>query len=103
MYLYQTTALELSYVRFFGKKLVEVTMRKTIRRSVLLFAFAVDTVRAVNNGLARTPPLGWNNWNSLGCDVSAELLLDTASRLVSLGLMVRQDILETYLVVHSNH
>ncbi|RDW84409.1 hypothetical protein BP6252_01999 [Coleophoma cylindrospora] len=39
-------------------------------------------VLAVNNGLARTPQMGWNNWNSLGCDVSESLLLDTAQMLV---------------------
>lgn len=44
------------------------------------------TTWAVNNGLARTPPMGWNNWNSLGCDVSQSLLLDTATNLVELGL-----------------
>ncbi|KAK0101121.1 hypothetical protein ONS96_006346 [Cadophora gregata f. sp. sojae] len=62
-------------------------MWKFIRDSFLLFAFTAGTSRAVNNGLARTPPLGWNNWNSLGCDVSEDLLLETASQLVSLGLM----------------
>lgn len=62
-------------------------MRKTIQSSILLLSLTAGTAKAVNNGLARTPPLGWNNWNSLGCDVSADLLLDTASRLVSLGLM----------------
>ena len=55
--------------------------------NILLILNATYKVLAVNNGLARTPPLGWNNWNSLGCDVSADLLLDTASKLVTLGLM----------------
>ncbi|KAL5315518.1 hypothetical protein ACEPPN_016386 [Leptodophora sp. 'Broadleaf-Isolate-01'] len=63
-------------------------MWKTAQSSIfILLSLAAGTSRAVNNGLARTPPLGWNNWNSLGCDVSADLLLDTASRLVSFGLM----------------
>ncbi|KAK7991485.1 glycoside hydrolase family 27 protein [Apiospora saccharicola] len=30
--------------------------------------------------------MGWNNWNSFGCDVSEGLLLSTSERLVSLGL-----------------
>ncbi|KAH7160988.1 alpha-galactosidase [Dactylonectria macrodidyma] len=41
---------------------------------------------ALDNGLARTPQMGWNNWNSIGCDVSEGLLLSTSKQLVSLGL-----------------
>ncbi|KAL2678311.1 hypothetical protein Neosp_009056 [[Neocosmospora] mangrovei] len=41
---------------------------------------------ALDNGLARTPQMGWNNWNSLGCNVSEGLLLNTSKRLVDLGL-----------------
>lgn len=51
---------------------------------------------AVNNGLARTPQMGWNNWNSLGCDVSEQLLLDTSNNLVSLGL---RDVGYNYVVL----
>lgn len=43
-------------------------------------------VTAINNGLARTPQMGWNNWNSLGCDVSQDLLLDAAKVLLDSGL-----------------
>ena len=51
---------------------------------------------AVNNGLARTPQMGWNNWNSLGCDVSQDLLLDTAKILVNVGL---KDVGYNYVVL----
>lgn len=55
--------------------------------SLLLSSLLAATpVVAVNNGLARTPQMGWNNWNSLGCDVSQDLLLDTARILVDSGL-----------------
>ena len=77
--------------------------------SVILGLLAGSTL-GVNNGLARTPQMGWvssnkskyplarsdpshscadkpkNNWNSLGCDVSDSLLLDTSAKLVSSGL-----------------
>lgn len=61
-------------------------MRSSLRVPALIFHLAASTTLAVNNGLSRTPALGWNNWNSLGCDVSADLLLETASKLVTLGL-----------------
>ena len=43
-------------------------------------------VLAYNNGLARTPPMGWNSWNHFGGRVSADLLRQTADAFVSLGL-----------------
>ncbi|KAL8315853.1 hypothetical protein RB597_007599 [Gaeumannomyces tritici] len=51
-----------------------------------LFLLLAQCAGAINNGLALTPPMGWNNWNAFGCDVSEHLLLSTAEKLVSLGL-----------------
>ena len=53
---------------------------------LLLQALLSAPTAAVNNGLARTPQMGWNNWNSLGCDVSESLLLDTSKILLTSGL-----------------
>ncbi|OLF16290.1 hypothetical protein BU204_17010 [Actinophytocola xanthii] len=36
--------------------------------------------------LAPTPPMGFNNWNAFGCDVSEALIRETADVLVSSGL-----------------
>lgn len=36
--------------------------------------------------LASTPPMGWNDWNAFGCDVSAELVEQTADAMVANGL-----------------
>lgn len=33
-----------------------------------------------------TPQLGWNDWNAFGCDVSAQLVEQTADKLVTSGL-----------------
>jgi alpha-galactosidase len=38
------------------------------------------------NNVAKTPQMGWNNWNSFGCDVSEELLLSATEKLVQFGL-----------------
>ncbi|HEX6467839.1 MAG TPA: NPCBM/NEW2 domain-containing protein [Streptosporangiaceae bacterium] len=42
--------------------------------------------RALDNGLARTPPMGWNDWNAFGCNVNDSLVRATADAFVSLGL-----------------
>lgn len=40
----------------------------------------------VNNGLARTPPMGWNSWNRFACNVDEDLIRKTADAMVSSGL-----------------
>src|SRR5215471_7029764 len=42
--------------------------------------------RPLENHLARTPPMGWNSWNHFGCDVSAQLIRETADAMVASGL-----------------
>ena len=48
----------------------------------MLMAFALG----LDNGLARTPQMGWNPWNKFGCGISEDLMRATADALVSTGL-----------------
>ncbi len=41
---------------------------------------------ALDNGLARTPPMGWNSWNKFGCNVSEQLIRETADAIVRTGM-----------------
>ena len=41
---------------------------------------------ALENGLARTPPMGWNSWNKFGCNVNEQLIRDIADAMVSSGM-----------------
>ena len=41
---------------------------------------------ALDNGLAKTPPMGWNSWNKFGCNVSEDLIRQAADALVSTGM-----------------
>jgi alpha-galactosidase len=38
------------------------------------------------NGLALTPPMGWNSWNRFRCDVREELIRQAADAMVSSGM-----------------
>src|SRR5947199_2916752 len=52
-------------------------------------AFADTTQEVVNkapNGLALTPPMGWNSWNKFGCDVNEKVVRDTADAFVTSGM-----------------
>jgi hypothetical protein len=47
---------------------------------------AATPAAALDNGLALTPPMGWNDWNAFGCDVSEQLVERTADKIVASGL-----------------
>jgi alpha-galactosidase len=38
------------------------------------------------NGLALTPPMGWNSWNKFGCNIDAALIRRMADAMVSSGM-----------------
>ena len=38
------------------------------------------------DGLALTPPMGWNSWNKFACNVSEQLIKDAADALVASGM-----------------
>ncbi|KAK5113394.1 hypothetical protein LTR62_003494 [Meristemomyces frigidus] len=51
-----------------------------------LLTLLAGGVYAVDNGMARTPQIGWNNWNTFACDVDESLLLETSRLLINYGL-----------------
>ncbi|ONK56611.1 uncharacterized protein A4U43_C10F10710 [Asparagus officinalis] len=40
----------------------------------------------LSNGLAITPPMGWNSWNHFDCSINEKIIKETADALVSTGL-----------------
>ena len=66
-------------------------MRRTLLLSGLValsagVIAATHSGRRVDNGLARTPPMGWNSWNHFGCNVSAQLIREVADAMVANGM-----------------
>ncbi|HPR89632.1 MAG TPA: alpha-galactosidase, partial [bacterium] len=53
---------------------------------LLLLAGATPLLAQKYNGLALTPPLGWNSWNKFGCDVSESLIRSAVDAMVSSGM-----------------
>jgi alpha-galactosidase len=51
----------------------------------ILFS-GIPGAEALDNGLALTPPMGWNSWNTFGCDVNEELIRGMADAMVSSGM-----------------
>jgi len=67
-------------------------MRNRLRLAgiALAAAFALLTPLAANaldNGLARTPPMGWNSWNKFACDgLNEKVVRQTADTIVANGM-----------------
>ncbi|EFA81837.1 putative alpha-N-acetylgalactosaminidase [Heterostelium album PN500] len=60
-------------------------------RSPILEELEPDETKeiALNNGVALTPPMGWNTWNHFGCETSqinATLIIETAMAMVTSGM-----------------
>ena len=53
---------------------------------VVYFAFLLEPSEALDNGLARTPAMGYNTWNDYRCNISAEKVKAAADALVVQGL-----------------
>jgi len=61
-------------------------LRRVLLPLALLGLGATAGRAPLDNGLARTPPMGWNSWNHFGCDVSARLIRETADAMVASGM-----------------
>ncbi|MBE1583389.1 alpha-galactosidase [Nonomuraea angiospora] len=55
-----------------------------------------DQAGALDNGVARTPPMGWNSWNTFGCNINETLIKQMADAIVNSGL---RDLGYKYVVV----
>jgi alpha-galactosidase len=68
--------------------------RHTLIAPCFVLLFAASCIIAVGQSasgtsshqLAQTPPMGWNSWNKFGCNVSEQLIRETADAMVSSGM-----------------
>ncbi|GLX96162.1 lectin [Herbidospora sp. NBRC 101105] len=75
--------------------------RKTTRALLALTVVAValtpvSQAQALNNGVGRTPPMGWNTWNTFGCNINETLIKQTTDAMVANGM---RDLGYQYVVV----
>nr|BFE59744.1 ricin-type beta-trefoil lectin domain protein [Dactylosporangium thailandense] len=74
----------------------------TLAAAVLILVAAATAVlhppnaQALENGAARTPPMGWNSWNTFGCNINENLIRQMADAIVGSGL---RDLGYQYVVV----
>src|SRR4051794_33908058 len=76
-------------------------LKTTLAAGLLLLSGAVGIAsapgaQALENGVARTPPMGWNSWNTFGCNISESLIRQMADAIVNTGM---RDLGYQYVVV----
>jgi len=57
-----------------------------LARLGLALALLVPAAAFAGDGLALTPPMGWNSWNKFGCNVSEKLIRGAADAIVATGM-----------------
>ena len=71
-------------------RIVKLAMRLVLAVNLLAApALAETTQEVVNkapNGLALTPPMGWNSWNKFACDNNEQTVRATADAMVASGM-----------------
>jgi alpha-galactosidase len=71
-----------------------VMKKKLLLLSFILFALFANAQKY--KGLAMTPPMGWNSWNTFQTNISEDLVKQTADLMVSNGM---KDAGYTYIVL----
>jgi alpha-galactosidase len=61
-------------------------MKRLLLLLVLMLASSVNAHAQKFAGLAATPQMGWNSWNTFACDINEQLIRDTADSMIKLGL-----------------
>lgn len=59
---------------------------KKLLLSIVALSVVGQTLAQKVEGLALTPPMGWNSWNKFGCDISESLIREVADAMVESGL-----------------
>ena len=67
-------------------------MNKNIYKNMKIIAYILLSIffgfcLNLDNGLGRTPQMGWNSWNKFGCNINEKLIMETIDTLNTSGLI----------------
>ncbi|PPR07920.1 hypothetical protein CVT24_000900 [Panaeolus cyanescens] len=71
---------------FYRLGVAQVSIKATTIQTVFLALLASSGCLALNNGVARTPPMGWNPYNAFYCNTKEADYKTAGQKLISLGL-----------------
>ncbi|CAI9273236.1 unnamed protein product [Lactuca saligna] len=79
--------MHLRVVLCFFSLLLSIAGLATTGAARTTFSSTSDRRRSLlDNGLGRTPQMGWNSWNHFACNIEEKLIRETADAMVSTGL-----------------
>ncbi len=61
-------------------------MKKILILGLLALSSLMPAWAQKFEGLAQTPPMGWNSWNKFACEINEQLIRETADAIVSSGM-----------------
>jgi alpha-galactosidase len=78
-------------VKYLKLKLNRYPIIKNIikmRTQIILYISAVIAItsNAFDNGVGRTPAMGWNTWNKYGCKISDKIITSNVDAIIANGL-----------------
>lgn len=66
-------------------------MKRRLILSIVFLVLFAPGLPALDDGLARTPPMGWNSWNKIGCNVNEDAVCKAADSMVKTGTKALAD------------
>lgn len=69
-----------------------------MQRSLLILILCLSVFASAQKfeGLAMTPPMGWNTWNTFACDIDESLIRETTDAMIATGM---RDVGYVYIVL----
>jgi hypothetical protein len=61
-------------------------VRQTAGALVLCLLLVINSCDSLDNGVGRTPAMGWNSWNTFRCDINETLIKEVADAVAASGL-----------------
>jgi alpha-galactosidase len=68
------------------KRTIRTAAGAFVAVAAFFLVLAQPGIRALTNGLALTPPMGWNSWNKFGCKIDEKTVREIADAMVSSGM-----------------
>lgn len=56
---------------------------------LFILLITIAFVCCLDNGLGKTPPMGWNSWNHFACNINETIIKETIDLLISTGLAAK--------------
>ena len=68
------------------KTISKESMFKKKLEFILFISLNLTLIHSIDNGLGKTPPMGWNGWNQYLCEVNETVFKQNANKIIELGL-----------------